>query len=278
MELSERATLITSTTESTGVNIATWFLATTFLVMYSSRQIVKFVMLRKIQLDDVLMTAAMLFGVGLSLAFSIAADNGLGNESINQNAFQKIQKAYYAADLLFIITLCFVKLTLVVFFNNISADQFQKRIIMTLGVFCVAASVCMLFAAAFQCGVSRAWEVMTLHCFDQTAFWIAFGVIDMMTDIGLILLSLMLVWDLRIPISRKVVVVGCFAPRMLVVVAAAARLAYLAPINSHENPAFRIWISVVCTELQICLSISTACIPCIKPFFEGVEVCTCGNT
>lgn len=61
MEIFTRAALITSTSESTGVNIATWFLATTFLVMYTSRQIVKFVMLRKIQLDDVLMTAAMVF-------------------------------------------------------------------------------------------------------------------------------------------------------------------------------------------------------------------------
>jgi hypothetical protein len=59
-----------------------------------------------------------------------------------------------------------------------------------------------------------------------------------------------------------------------VVAAAASRLAYLAPVSPHDNPAFKVWISVVCTELQICLSISTACIPCIKPFFEGVEVCT----
>ena len=58
MRFSARAALITSTAEATGVNIATWFLATTFLIMYISRQIVKFVMLRKFQLDDYFMTAA----------------------------------------------------------------------------------------------------------------------------------------------------------------------------------------------------------------------------
>lgn len=63
--------------------------------------------------------------------------------------------------------MCCVKLALVVFFNNIAVDQFQKRLIMLLGAVCTASAVCMLFAAAFQCGASKAWEVMKLHCFDQ---------------------------------------------------------------------------------------------------------------
>lgn len=59
MALSGRGSLITPTTQSTSVNIATWFLASTFLIMYLSRQVVKFVMLRKVQLDDYLMTAGV---------------------------------------------------------------------------------------------------------------------------------------------------------------------------------------------------------------------------
>jgi hypothetical protein len=59
MALSGRGSLITPTTQSTSVNIATWFLASTFLIMYLSRQVVKFVMLRKFQLDDYMMTAGV---------------------------------------------------------------------------------------------------------------------------------------------------------------------------------------------------------------------------
>lgn len=59
MALSVRGSLITSATQSTSVNIATWFLASTFLIMYLSRQVVKFVMLRKFQLDDYFMTAGV---------------------------------------------------------------------------------------------------------------------------------------------------------------------------------------------------------------------------
>lgn len=73
MPLIARGALITSSTEATGVNIATWFLATTFLVMYLSRQVVKFVMLRKLQADDYLMTAGM---VCLDSDQDSHADNG----------------------------------------------------------------------------------------------------------------------------------------------------------------------------------------------------------
>jgi hypothetical protein len=47
-----RGAYITPTTQATGVSIATWFLASTFLIMYLSGQTVKFVMLRRFRLDD----------------------------------------------------------------------------------------------------------------------------------------------------------------------------------------------------------------------------------
>ncbi|KAF2815718.1 uncharacterized protein BDZ99DRAFT_121327 [Mytilinidion resinicola] len=271
MALFSRATYITTDNEATGVSIATWFLATTFIIMFLSRQSVRYVMLRRVQLDDYLMTGAMILSLGLSLAYSIAASHGMGNKVVSVADAHTIQKAYYAADLLYIMALCCVKLSLVIFFNNIAVDEKQKRVILGLGAFAIMSAISTLFAAALQCGGPRSWEVMTLHCFNQSAFWTAFGVLDMFTDCSIIVLSIMLVWDLRIPISRKAVVVGCFAPRVLVIAAAACRLAYLATISPHKNPAFNVWVSVICTEVQICLSISTACIPCIKPFFEGVE-------
>ncbi len=57
-----------------------------------------------------------------------------------------------------------------------------------------------------------------------------------------------------------------------VVAAAIARLAFLVPISPNGNWAWRSWIPVVMTEVQVCLSIATACIPSVKPLFEAVEV------
>lgn len=96
-------------------------------------------------------------------------------------------------------------------------------------------------------------------------------IIDMTTDVSIIMLSVNLVAYLKVRLSRKIAVIACFAPRVLVIGASLARLIYLYPITPHDNPAFNLWIPVICAQVQACLSISTACIPYMKPFFENSE-------
>ena len=77
-------------------------------------------------------------------------------------------QAYYSADLLYILATCCVKVSLIAFYNNLAVDEVQKRIIMSVGAFCLATTIGMLFTAVFQCGAGgTVWEVMTLHCFNQ---------------------------------------------------------------------------------------------------------------
>jgi hypothetical protein len=105
----------------------------------------------------------------------------------------------------------------------------------------------------------------------QGAFWIIYCIIDMTTDVSIIMLSINLVAYLKIKSAKKIAVVACFAPRLLVIVASLARLVYLYPITPHDNPAFELWIPTVCTQVQICLAIVTACIPFMRPIFMGAE-------
>jgi hypothetical protein len=97
----------------------------------------------------------------------------------------------------------------------------------------------------------------------------------MTTDAGVIVLSVNLVAHLKISVSRKLVVVACFAPRLLVMAAALTRLIYLYPITPHDDPAFNLWLPAICALTQVCLSIATACVPYMKPFFEWMEVGAC---
>ena len=85
------------------------------------------------------------------------------------------------------------------------------------------------------------------------------------------MLSVNLVIYLKVKASRKFAVVACFAPRILVVGASLTRLVYLYPITPHTNPAFNLWIPVICTQVQVSLSLATACIPYMRPFFYKTE-------
>ncbi|KAI3333198.1 hypothetical protein F4824DRAFT_472564 [Ustulina deusta] len=263
--------LVTPENESTAVGIATWLLASSFLVMYLSGQSVKYAMLRRFKLDDGFLLLGIIFALSLSIAYSVAASNGLGKKHLADAQLVIIQKAYYAADILYVSSLSSVKLSLLVFIRQIVVDMNHTRFILSLISFQSLIAVASLFASAFQCMPPYTWNTLAHQCFNQSKFWVAFGVLDIFTDVSIILASIVIVWTVHVSFSRKMIVVGCFAPRLLVVAAAIARLAFLVPISPNDHWAWRSWIPVVTTEVQVCLSIATACIPSVKPLFEAVE-------
>lgn len=71
--------------------------------------------------------------------------------------------------------------------------------------------------------------------------------------------------------SRKIAVVACFAPRLLVASAAVVRAIYLYQVSPHDNPEFDLWITTICTQVQVSTSICTACIPYMVPFFKSLQ-------
>jgi hypothetical protein len=95
--------------------------------------------------------------------------------------------------------------------------------------------------------------------------------LDMSTESFIVMLSVDLVAHLRVRTSRKVAVVACFAPRLLVVAAALIRAVFLYQVTPHGNPGYDLWISTVCTQVHVCVSICTACIPYMVPFFKSLQ-------
>lgn len=143
-------------------------------------------------------------------------------------------QAYYAADILYVSSLSSVKLSLLVFIRQIVVDMNHTRFILSLISFQSLIAVVSLFAAAFQCMPPYTWNTLAHQCFNQvfnsppvslhlftntislkSKFGVAFGVLDIFTDVSIILASIVIVWTVHVSFSRKMIVVGCFAPRLL---------------------------------------------------------------
>jgi len=93
----------------------------------------------------------------------------------------------------------------------------------------------------------------------------------MTSDVSIVMLSVNLVAYLSLKRSSKIAIVTCFAPRFLVTGVALARLIYLYPITPHDHPEFKLWLPVIFTQVQSCISIATACIPYMRPYFDSAE-------
>ncbi|KAF2635596.1 hypothetical protein P280DRAFT_191612 [Massarina eburnea CBS 473.64] len=271
--LSARATNTPDGSKRDAVTVTTWVTLVLLVVVFLLREVIKYTVKRKLEIDDLLTVIATIFAIGLSITTLILASDGLGDVvPLTVRRANDIMKAYYASNFLYIATLGFAKLALVDFFYKIhKVQQTHRRLIFWFGIFIFAWTFACLVAVAFQCGLPHPWEVLTLHCYDSGTFWIVYCITDMTIDVSIIMLSVNLVFYLNVKTSKKIAVVACFTPRIFVIGASLTRLVYLYPITPHTSPAFNLWLPVICTQVQVSLSIVTACIPYMRPFFDGTE-------
>lgn len=105
----------------------------------------------------------------------------------------------------------------------------------------------------------------------KTVFWYCFGVVQLLIDIALVILPWIIVYDVRMDGHRKHVMIGCFATRLLVIVAVVAQLVYFNSATKSNDMTFNLWAEIVCTQVVQSLSIITTCVPHLKPFFDRIE-------
>ncbi|KAH8722992.1 hypothetical protein GQ44DRAFT_621643 [Phaeosphaeriaceae sp. PMI808] len=258
---------------SEAIKLATWVLLGVTVAVFISRQIMKAIVFRKVALDDFFILAATVFAIGLFVTYTILASEGLGVQGIlTVERANSLMKGYYASEFLYILSICFSKLSLLVLFYTIVAVQrVHRRLVVGFGGFVLVWSIASLIVVAFQCELPRPWEIMTLRCFNTRAFWIVYCITDLSTEISIIMLSVNLVAYLQVRLSRKFAVVACFAPRALVASASIIRLVWLYPITPYSNPEYQLWLSAILSQMHVCLSICTACIPYMVPFFKSLE-------
>ena len=85
------------------------------------------------------------------------------------------------------------------------------------------------------------------------------------------MISVSLVAYIQVPLSQKIAVITCFLPRVLVLSAALIRLIWLYPATPHSFPEYRLWIPTIISQAQLFLSIATASIPYMVPFFKNLD-------
>lgn len=118
-------------------------------------------------LTVIFVNLSQVFAVGLSVTILILASDGLGVLAVlTLRRADAIQKGYYASNFLYILTLGFAKLSLVSFFYSVHHQRGQRRAVLAIGIFILAWTLASLAAVAFQCGLPKPWEVLTLHCYN----------------------------------------------------------------------------------------------------------------
>jgi hypothetical protein len=169
LEVMARSPVISPNSKGPIVNLVGWISMVTMCLSVITVLISKYIMLRKLTWNDLLLTLAMLFSIGQTVATSDQVAAGLGRHlaSLSATDYVKFQKAGYAASILYIAALACAKVSTLILLLGLTRLTGHRRPILAVAGFVVVWAVCAIIASAFQCNLPHIWAYETGKCFNQ---------------------------------------------------------------------------------------------------------------
>lgn len=128
-----------------------------------------------------------------------------------------------------------------------------------------------LITLALRCGSHAPWDTRLASgaCINTKAFWIAIWFFDMLSELVIMVLPIFMMKPVRVPLSKKIFVISVFFCRITYVIATIVRLVFLPVSTQSQNFTFEDINATITTQIVLCVSIVTACIPSLKPLLEA---------
>ncbi|PQE26900.1 choline transport protein [Rutstroemia sp. NJR-2017a BVV2] len=237
---------------------------------------VKWTMAKRFDLDDLFMLLGMIITIGYDIAVSMQVAGGLGQHqsTLSESQLIKYQKASYASQVLIPLSLCMAKLVLLQFLRALGRQDVRRNVTDIIILFTIVTYIILMFPILFQCPLPDTWKVLSPQCFNQTAFWTAFGVIDILSDLSTIGLPIFLLHDIRLKTRQKYTTIATFGTRILIIPLTILRLIYLHrtphPSSTPDYTSQSFTLHLL-TAILINLSATLTVIPFLNPIMNGLQ-------
>lgn len=182
-----------------------------------------------------LIAVPQFLAIGQSISTSLQASNGLGEhlDSVSPGKlilFQKVRKCIlvstrldaadllqntYASGFLYIGALSAVKISICFHLNSLTPVRLHRTMILCVGAFTCLWMLSCFFVIGFQCNLPHPWHFIDGHCIDITGFWTYANIVNILTDLGLVILPLLILSNLQVTRKRKIIIISCFSARVL---------------------------------------------------------------
>ncbi|OXV07771.1 hypothetical protein Egran_04465 [Elaphomyces granulatus] len=249
-----RAYIITPTDRSGLVIIASTIFMSWMVSCYFIRIYTRMAITGPFDLDDAVAGIGTVIGVAQVGVLLGAVSNGFGKskELLTHSQIWSAERDIYASDILFLLAHGAAKISVTLLLDRLHREATYKK-------FCsgiLGLTLCWLLTSVILMALSK----------DMFLRWQVITGLDVILEVTMFLMSIYLVWGLQMRWSGKVVVVGAFGSRLIVIVLAILRLTYLNPDNFSSDPTLTGVDANICTQVLLHYSLMAATIPCLKPF------------
>ncbi|KAF2020438.1 hypothetical protein BU24DRAFT_469208 [Aaosphaeria arxii CBS 175.79] len=228
--------------------------------------------------DDIFALLAALFGVPVAIMQCNTPGLGFGRDTwtVKIENIYTVQKMVYASQCCYFLSSGFTKLTFLVFFLRIFADQRTHRICYVLigcsVAYTLAFELTMIFACRPISAVWTAWDMESKvdYCIDQHTFYYVAASFNIAIDIAIILIPIPELRKLKLSLKRKCFLFSIFGVGGITIVVSCIRLESLAHFATSTNPMYDNLMSAVFSVLEVNVGIICICMPSFRRFLARI--------
>ncbi|KAF1974221.1 hypothetical protein BU23DRAFT_532214 [Bimuria novae-zelandiae CBS 107.79] len=220
--------------------------------------------------EDLWIIAAAALAMGGIIASSYAVEYGLGKRLnvLTDTSLEDIQKALYAATIIYVATIGISKLSIAIFLARLACTPVHKTFVTIM----YAVISCWIFVftveVIFQCALPQPLGAFRGKCIAILPFGVIWTIIDILTDVAMILLPFHVICKLHLPTRKRAVIISVFALRMLLILLSIARIIALARALQSGDPSFDAIPYAIAAQAHSTLSVTIACTPALKLITE----------
>ncbi|PYH79072.1 hypothetical protein BO82DRAFT_394223 [Aspergillus uvarum CBS 121591] len=258
------------------VKIVSWFLLIVSSGAVAACLLTSWHLLGRKILVLTLLLSTLLSSAIAGATVSLAATRGLGRPRIDEDTprdqLAGLQTAIYLTEVFHVLTLGVGKLSFIALFYMVlsgSALRTLTRAIFGVGTFLVLWTFAMVVAVALQCRPPEVWNLMSGTCLDVTALWTYYGVTNIIIEALLFAVPSILIYQLRMRLRRRLVVIGCLSVRTLDILVSAVQLHYVHGFDPSPALPVALYPWMLCGQVLQTVTIVAACVPYLREFLES---------
>ncbi|KAF4978535.1 hypothetical protein FZEAL_5107 [Fusarium zealandicum] len=224
-------------------------------------------------LDDLAAVMTLISILGCGSAMIAMTKYGLGRHewTLSTDAFVLYQRCFWVSVLFYMMALFWAKMAFLLNYYRIMSVSNMRNVVLGSIVLVGLWGGSQFIMRFVQCIPLKAvWDPrVEAKCIpNETALWYINGVINIVSDIAILVLPLPVVWKLNLPRGQKLILSGIFGLGFFTVAVSIMRMQWLTPQKDVT------WWNVTAASWslsEITSAITCACLPTLKPLVARYE-------
>lgn len=233
---------------------------------------------RKLWWDD---WACILGWIGLTALAALmfkALDYGGAVDlwNVPKAKYAHFTKLFHNIEIVGRVAMFFTKASIVLLFHRIFIPVRSRRTAVWWGIWFVfwwnlLYTVALILVVTTECVNKGAKVARGQECLDQSAIVIGATVINVVSDLMILVIPIVAIWNLQMARSQKYRLSAVFTVGLLGVMASIARLGYLVPMAQRPNQTVIVMVLLIFNIVEQTIGIIVGCMPVLPALYRHLS-------